>query len=100
MTNSITKMKLMLLALCFKFITSQEESISPYKGMSEMNRCRVYKVIKNITAVDIMLFCVCQRYKCVPVDYKILGSEYCDRNFSWQCFQIRYFKKWSKFLTN
>ncbi|XP_015766684.1 PREDICTED: semaphorin-5A-like [Acropora digitifera] len=31
MTNSITKMKLMLLALCFKFITSQEESISPYK---------------------------------------------------------------------
>ena len=44
-----------------------------------------------------MLFCVCQRYKCVPVDYKILRSEYCDRNFSWQCFQIRYFKKWSKF---
>ena len=77
MTNSITKMKLMLLALCFKFITSQEESISPYKGMSEMNRCRVYKVIKNITAVDIMLLGVCQRYKCVPVDYKILGSEYC-----------------------
>ncbi|XP_015748535.1 PREDICTED: uncharacterized protein LOC107328307 [Acropora digitifera] len=28
-------MKLMLLALCFKFITSQEESISPYKEMKK-----------------------------------------------------------------
>ncbi|XP_044179118.1 LOW QUALITY PROTEIN: semaphorin-5A-like [Acropora millepora] len=35
MTNSITKMKLMLLALCFKFITSQEESISPYKEIKK-----------------------------------------------------------------
>ena len=58
MTNNITKMKLMLLALCVTFITSQEESISPYEGMSEMNRCRLYKVSKNITAVVIMLFCV------------------------------------------
>ena len=45
MTNSITKMKLMLLALCATFITSQEESISPYEGMLQMNRCRVFKVI-------------------------------------------------------
>ncbi|XP_067023381.1 semaphorin-5A-like isoform X2 [Acropora muricata] len=35
MTNSITKMKLMLLALCFTFITSQEESISPYKEIKK-----------------------------------------------------------------
>jgi len=31
MTNSITKMKLMLLALCFTSIASQEESISSYE---------------------------------------------------------------------
>ena len=86
MTSSITKMKLMLLALCFTFTTSQEESISPYKGMLQMNRCRVYKVIKYITAV--VMFCVCQWYKYVPVDHKILGAEYCDRNSSWHCFQI------------
>ena len=61
MTNSITKMKLMLLALCFTFRTSQEESISPYKGMLQiMNHCRANKVTKNITTVD-MLFCMCQR---------------------------------------
>ena len=36
MTNSITKMKLMLLALCFTSIASQEESISSYEGMLQM----------------------------------------------------------------
>ena len=41
MTSSITKMKLMLLALCFTFTTSQEESISPYEGMLQRNRCPV-----------------------------------------------------------
>ncbi|XP_067023008.1 semaphorin-5A-like [Acropora muricata] len=35
MTNSITKMKLMLLALCVTFITSQEESISPYEEIKK-----------------------------------------------------------------
>ena len=36
MTNNITKMKLMLLALCFTSIASHEESISSYEGMLQM----------------------------------------------------------------
>ncbi|XP_015764637.1 PREDICTED: uncharacterized protein LOC107343562 [Acropora digitifera] len=35
MTNSTTKMKLMLLALCVTFIRSQEESISPYEEIKK-----------------------------------------------------------------
>ena len=75
MTKSITKMKLMLLALYFAFRTSQEESISPYKGMLQMNHCREYKVTKTLRLLTCYSACVN-----VPVDYKILRAEYFDRN--------------------
>ena len=51
-------MKLMLLALCATFITSQEESISPYEGMLQMNRCRVDKVFKTLRLSSCYSACV------------------------------------------
>ena len=97
MTNSITKMKMMLLALFFTSIASQEESISPYKGMLQIMHCHVcIRSLKTFRLLSYYFTCV-NGTNTFSVDYNILRAEYCDRNSSWQCLQIKYFKKWSKY---